>query len=153
MAVHLRDSQTGLDICLCNTCEHSSVVCDALWPALCQEEANGRGSPHSDDMDAFTLHDIEVCCSSVKIPSAALHLPGACNTGCRLVAMRMPRVAARSTWSSVLQDDEPEVQQRSSAQLPTSTAAAPVVDPKAEAPKAELLKGVPRSDAPSQQQR
>jgi hypothetical protein len=48
------------------------------------------------------------------------------------------------------QDDEPEVHQRGAEQLPTSTATAPALDPKAEAGKAQLLKGMPKSDAPSQ---
>ena len=77
----------------CARYESTIVAFDAVWPALCQEEANGRGSPHSDDMDAFTLHDIEVCCTCVTIPFTALPLPGSYSAGCRLSALRMPRVA------------------------------------------------------------
>lgn len=80
------------------------MMCVLLLRQEEEEDANGRGSPRSDDMDAFTLHDID--------------------------------------------DDEPET--HAGAAHPSSAAAAPAVDPKAEAPKAQLLKGVPKSDAPSQ---
>jgi hypothetical protein len=44
-------------------CDRVSAVINVVWLVLWQDEANGRDTPHSDDMDAFTLHDIEVCSS------------------------------------------------------------------------------------------
>ena len=55
-----------------------------------------------------------------------------------------------------IEDDEPPAQQQQQQQQPQAAVAqaapapAPAVDPKAEAPKAQLLKGVPKSDEPTQ---